>query len=118
MGSEMCIRDSHYTPVANTVASLLSPGSPFLSGCSFAFFQHRQIIYTGYVEVAPGKPQTRRAKLKISPGTGEAKFSLGERKQSTGSGFTGSVTEGCFILQWNGTNANEVNIALNRQEML
>ena len=53
------------------------------------------MIYAGYVKVAPGKPETGRVKLKISPGTGEAKFSLGEGKKSTGSGFTGSVTEGC-----------------------
>jgi len=31
------------------------------------------MIYVGY-----GKPQTGQVKLKISPGTGEAKFSLGE----------------------------------------
>ena len=54
------------------------------------------MIYVGYVKVVPGKPQTGRVKLKISPGTGEAKFSLGERKKSTGLGFTRSVTEGCF----------------------
>ena len=32
------------------------------------------MIYAGYVKVAPGKPQTGRVKLKISPGTREAKF--------------------------------------------
>ena len=31
------------------------------------------MIYVGY-----GKPQTGQVKLKISPSTGEAKFSLGE----------------------------------------
>ena len=31
------------------------------------------MIYVGY-----GKPQTGQVKLKISPGTGEAKFLLGE----------------------------------------
>ena len=31
---------------------------------------------------------------RISPGTGEVKFPLGEGKKSTGSGFTGSFTEG------------------------
>ena len=54
------------------------------------------MMYAGYVKVASGKPQTVRVKLKFSPGTGEAKFSLGEGKKSTGSGFTGSVTEGCL----------------------
>ena len=53
------------------------------------------MIYAGYVKVAPGKPQTGRVKLKFSPRNGEAKFSLGEGKKFTGSGFTGSVTEGC-----------------------
>ena len=53
------------------------------------------MICAGYVKVALGKPQTGRVKLKISPATGEAKFSLGEGKKSAGSGFTGSVTEGC-----------------------
>ena len=53
------------------------------------------MIYAGYVKVAPWKPQTGRVKLKISPGTREAKFSLAEGKNSTGSGFTGSVTEEC-----------------------
>ena len=60
------------------------------------------MIYTGYVKVAPGKPQTGQAKSKFSPRTKEANFnfSLGEGKKSTGSGwvgsgFTGPVTDGC-----------------------
>ena len=53
------------------------------------------MIYAGCVKVAPGKPQTDQVKLKISPGTGDAEYSVGEGKKSTGSGFTGSVTEGC-----------------------
>ena len=53
------------------------------------------MVCVGHVKVAPGKPQTGRVKLKISPGTGEVKFSLGEGKKSTRSGFTGAVTEGC-----------------------
>ena len=57
------------------------------------------MIYAVYVNVAPWKPQTGRVKFKISPGTGEAKFSLGKRRKSTGSGFTGSVTEGCLVGQ-------------------
>ena len=36
------------------------------------------MIFAGYAKVAPGKPQTGWVKLKISPGTGEAKFSLVE----------------------------------------
>lgn len=51
---------------------------------------------TGIVKVASGKPQTDRIKLNISPDTWEAKFSFGKGKESTESGFTGSVTEGCF----------------------
>ena len=54
------------------------------------------MIYAGYVKDALGKPQTGRVKIKISPGTGETKFSLGDRKKFTGSSFTGSVTEGCI----------------------
>ena len=53
------------------------------------------MIYTGYVKGAPGKPQTSQVQFKFSPLTKEVKFSLGEGKKSTGSGFTGSVTEGC-----------------------
>ena len=34
----------------------------------------------GYVKVASGKLQTGQVKLKTSPGTGEAKFSLSEGK--------------------------------------
>ena len=52
------------------------------------------MIYTGYVKGAPGKPQTGQVKSKFSPLTKEVKFSLGEGKKSTGSGFKGSVTEG------------------------
>ena len=39
------------------------------------------MIFAGYGKAAPGKPQTGRVKLKISPGTGEEKFSLVEGKQ-------------------------------------
>ena len=35
------------------------------------------MIYAGYVKVTLEKPQTDWVKLKISPGTGEAKFLLG-----------------------------------------
>ena len=51
------------------------------------------MIYSEDVKVAPGKPQTGRVKLDISPRSGEAKFSLDEGKKSTGSGFTGSVKD-------------------------
>ena len=54
------------------------------------------MIYAVYVKVAPGKTQTGQVRLKISPGTGEAKFSFGEGKQSTG-----SVTEECIATQLN-----------------
>jgi len=53
------------------------------------------MIHAGCVKVAPGKPHTGRVKLKISPDTREAKFSVAERKKSTGLGFTGSVKEEC-----------------------
>ena len=56
------------------------------------------MVYAGYVKVTLAKPETGRVKFQISPGTREAKFSLGEGKKSTGPSFTGSVTEGCFIL--------------------
>ena len=39
------------------------------------------MIFAGYAKVAPGKPQTGWVKLKISPGPGEAKFSLVEGQQ-------------------------------------
>ena len=42
------------------------------------------MMYSGYVKVVPGKPQTGHVKLKISPGIGEAKFSLGKGKKSLG----------------------------------
>ena len=94
--------------MTDPVASIFSPGfrkkrhgvSKFSTSLSllsrrcFALFKHTQAIYA--VKVAPGKPQTGLVKLKISPGIGDAKFSLNEEKKSAGSGSTGSVTEGCF----------------------
>ena len=61
------------------------------------------MMYAGCVKGAPGKQEPGWVKFKISPGTGEAKFSLGEGKKSnesgfTGSGFTGSVTKRCLIV--------------------
>ena len=56
-------------------------------------FKHTQMIYTGYVKVAPGKPLTGQEKLRISPGR-EDKFSLGEGKNPLGRGFTECGTEG------------------------
>ena len=55
------------------------------------------MICTGYVKVAPGNSETGQEKLKISPGNGEVKCSLGEGKKSTGSGFTGTDTEGYCV---------------------
>ena len=43
----------------------------------------------------PERPQSDWANLKKSPGTWKAKFLPCEGKKSTGSGFTGSVREGC-----------------------
>ena len=56
------------------------------------------ILYAGYVKVAPGKPQTGRVKFKISPGTGKAKFSLGEGENPLGWVLLGLFTEGCANL--------------------
>ena len=50
------------------------PGCPLLSGRCFALFKDIQIIYAGYVKVAPGKPQTDRVKLKTSPVPGRLNF--------------------------------------------
>ena len=55
------------------------------------------MIYAGYVKVTPVVQQTGQLKLKFSPGTGEAKFSLSEGKKSIESGFTESVTEGNLV---------------------
>ena len=42
-----------------------------------------------------GKHKNGWVKKKYSLGSGETKFPLGRGKKSTGSGSTGSVTEGC-----------------------
>ena len=76
-----------------TKSANFPPGCSILSCRCFAFLKHTQVIFAGYVEAAPGKPQTGRVILKILPVTGKAKFSLGEWKKSTGSGSTASVTE-------------------------
>ena len=85
-----CVRLQHPS-VTDSVGTIFSPGFPknvtgsvnFPPGCPFlssrcvVLFKRTQMIYGRYAEVAPGKPQTGRVKLKISPGTGEAKFALG-----------------------------------------
>lgn len=48
----------------------------FLSGRCLPFFKHTQKIDD--ICWVYGKPRTGQVKFKISPGTGEAKFSLGE----------------------------------------
>lgn len=69
--------------VTDPEVSIFSPGrqifhqiAPF---CHVAVlsFSNTQMIRAGCVKAAQGKPQSSRVKLKISPGTGEAKFSLG-----------------------------------------
>ena len=55
------------------------------------------MIYAGYVKVAPGKQQTGPVKLKISPGTGEAKFSLSETKKVLWVGFHRVFCRGVFL---------------------
>ena len=42
------------------------------------------MMLAGYLKDAPGRPQSGRVELKISPGIGEAKFSLGEGKNPLG----------------------------------
>ena len=54
------------------------------------------MIYAGYVKVALGKPQTGCVKLKISPGTEEAKFSLGEGEKIHWVGFQWVCYRGVF----------------------
>ena len=44
-----------------------------------------------------GKHKNGWVKKKYSLGSGETKFPLGRGKKSTGSGSTGSVTEGCMV---------------------
>ena len=46
-----------------------------------------------------GKHKNGWVKKKYSLGSGETKFPLGRGKKSTGSGSTGSVTEGCTLRQ-------------------
>ena len=46
-----------------------------------------------------GKHKNGWVKKIYSLGSGETKFPLGRGKKSTGSGSTGSVTEGCKLLQ-------------------
>ena len=55
-----------------------------MSSRCFAFFEHTQIIYAGYVEVAPGEPQNKNFRWELN-------FHWVKRKKSTGSGFNGSV---------------------------
>ena len=69
------------------------PGCPVLSGPCFAFLKRTRMIHDGHVKAAPRMRQTGRVKLKISPGTGEAKSSLVEGKKSTVSSFTGSLLQ-------------------------
>ena len=60
-----------------------------MSGRCFALFKHTQIIYAGYVKVASGEPQNKNFRWELN-------FHLVKRKKSTGSGFKGSVTKGCY----------------------
>ena len=70
------------------------PGCPFPSGRCFVLFLFFQ-TYTNDIcwvcKSRTGEAINWRVKLKISPGTKEAKFSLGEGKKSTR-----SLIEGCF----------------------
>ena len=66
---------------------------PFCGIAVLSFSKKSQMIYAGNAKVATGKSQTGRVKLSISASAGKVQFLLGERKKSTGLGFTGSVTE-------------------------
>ena len=76
----------------------------FLSILLFYLFQTNQYkkkirqVCKSHTEQSPGMQKNSRVKSKYTPGTREAKFSLGKVKKCTGSGFTGSDTEGCSVL--------------------
>ena len=61
------------------------------------FFSFAKIrwVCKSHTEQSLGKHKNGRVKSKYSPGTGEAKFHWVKGKESTGSGSSGSVTEGC-----------------------
>ena len=93
--------------VTDPVASVFSPGlrkknvsrsANFPLGRCFAFFKYTRMIYAGYVKVVPGKPQSGRVKLQISPGTGESKFLLGEGKNPLGRVSQGLLQRG--VVGW------------------
>ena len=71
-----------------------------MSGRCFAFFKHRQMTNNicWVRKSRTGEATNWPSKIENFTWYGEAKFSLGEGKKSTGSGFTGSVTERCIKL--------------------
>ena len=83
--------------VTDPVVSICSPGFPrkrHLVGkfstrfrlsvrSLFCLFQHTNYLF-GNIKAAPGKSLTGRVKFKISTGTWDAKFSLGEGKNALG----------------------------------
>ena len=58
------------------------------------------MICTGYVKVAPVNSQTGQEKLKISPGNGEVKFSLGEGKNPLGRVSLGLIQRGTVLVRF------------------
>ena len=52
--------------------------APLCQAAIFPFLKHTQMVHTGYVSVCKSRTGL---KLQISPGTGEARFSLGEGKK-------------------------------------
>ena len=75
-----------------TGSASFPPGFPFLFGRCFAFFKHTQVP-SWVCKIRTEEATNWTGKIKISLGTGMAKFSLCEGKNSTG-----SAIEGCFIL--------------------
>ena len=56
------------------------------------------MVYAGYVKVAQELTQTGPVKSKFHQvPLRRLKFSLGSGKKSNGSGFAGSITEGCVL---------------------
>lgn len=108
----VCVTSLYSRPrgiyILTSFSAKTSPGRNFppschcLSGCCFALLKHGQMIlnFVGQIKVALGKPQTARGKLKVSPGTGKAKFSLCGGKKSTGSRLSRTVIERCSVSSW------------------
>ena len=67
----------------------------YLDFYNFNYKNVSKLVLIGYSTFASGKKKPARVNSKISPGLGGAESSSGGAKISVGSGFVGSVTEGC-----------------------